>query len=607
MKHADRVSPSVALSLASCLLVFAAPFAFAEPPAPDRDQVDRSPVDVVLTSDERWLIAVNQTSSTVSLIDANAGRVVDEIACGQHPSSLALSPDDRRLYVTGTYSGTLDAFELADGKLRPAGSVKVGFEPVGVAVSPDGRNAYVAQQAAAAVAVVDVEKLSVEGRIEVGRWPRYLALTPDGSRLAVGTSGDQSISVVDVKTRSMAFDEPIQGINIGHLITSADGKYAYFPWMVYRLNPITHRNIQAGWVLGSRIARVRLDESARREAMTLDPRGKAVSDPHGIGMTRDEAWLVASGSGTHELLVYRTEGLVLQSTGGPGDHIDPLLAFDEQRFYRVPLGGRPMGLKVSRDNRRVFVANYLANSVQIIDLGQRAVAQTIDLGGPKQPSLARRGEAIFYDGQRSLDQWYSCHSCHYDGTTNAVAMDTLNDGSLQTFKTVLSLKNVDKTAPWTWHGWQTDLEAAMKKSLTETMLGPQPTDDDVRALVAYLSSAESPPNPYRLPENQLSAAALRGKGVFESEKAGCTDCHSGPYFTDGEIHDVGLGSPRDEYEGYNTPSLVGLYQRVRLLHDGRGKNLEKALSGPHNPAKVTGRGELSEAELADLIEYLKTL
>jgi YVTN family beta-propeller protein len=360
-------------------------------------------------------------------------------------------------------------------------------------------------------------------------------------------------------------------------------------------------------VLGSRIARVRLDESSRREAMTLDPQGKAVSDPHGIGMTHDEAWLVASASGTHELLVYRTEGLVLQSTGGPGDHIDPHLAFDRQRFYRVPLGGRPMGLKISRDNRRVFVANYLANAVQVVDLDSRGVTQTIELGGPAQPSLARRGEAIFYDGQRSLDQWYSCHSCHYDGATNAVAMDTLNDGSLQTFKTVLTLKNVAQTAPWTWHGWQTDLEAAMRKSLTETMLGPRPTDDDVRALVAYLSAAESPPNPYRGEQAAPSETALRGKAVFESEKAGCANCHSGPYFTDGEIHDVGLGSPRDEYEGYNTPSLVGVYQRVRLLHDGRGKSLEKTLAGPHNPAKVTGRGELNETELADLIEYLKTL
>ena len=49
-----------------------------------------------------------------------------------------------------------------------------------------------------------------------------------------------------------------------------------FPWMVYRNNPITAGNIRLGWVLASRIARVRLDGPARREAMSLDPQGKAI-------------------------------------------------------------------------------------------------------------------------------------------------------------------------------------------------------------------------------------------------------------------------------------------------------------------------------------------
>jgi cytochrome c peroxidase len=305
--------------------------------------------------------------------------------------------------------------------------------------------------------------------------------------------------------------------------------------------------------------------------------------------------------------VYRLKDLPLIGYGGPGDHIDPQLAKDRNRFLRIPLGGRPMALCLSKDSRHEYVSNYLSNSVQVVDLEERKVAQTIELGGPAEPSLARRGEAIFYDGRRSLDQWYSCHSCHYEGGTNAVTMDTLNDGTNGTFKTVLSLYNVTRTRPWTWHGWQTDLSAAMHKSLTETMLGPKPTEADREALVAYLDTLEPPPNPYRNADGSLTEAAERGRQVFLSEKAGCANCHSGPHFTDGQIHDVGLGSPRDMYDGFNTPSLLNVHNRMVYLHNGRAKSLEETLTDLHNPAKVTGLGELTDQERQDLIEYVKSL
>ncbi len=146
----------------------------------------------------------------------------------------------------------------------------------------------------------------------------------------------------------------------------------------------------------------------------------------------------------------------------------------------------------------------------------------------------------------------------------------------------------------------------MKKSLADTMLGPPPTDDDAAALLAYLQSMETPPNPFR-GSGSLSAAAERGKQIFETEKAACATCHSGPHFTDGRIHDVGLGSPRDRYQGYNTPSLRGVYQKVKLLHDGRADSLRDVLTGPHAPENVAGSGKLSDDELSDLLEYLKTL
>jgi YVTN family beta-propeller protein len=570
------------------------------------EELNRSPVDLVLGPGDAWLATVNQTSDTVSLVRTSDGKLLDEVAVGHHPVGIALAPDGKTLLVTGHYSGDLTLLELAGARLKKLGAIDAGHQPHGIVVAPDGKTAYVACTASAEVAVVDLEQRAVVARIEVGRWPRHLALSPDGSRLAVATSGDRGVTIVDCHERKALYQEQFVGLNIGHMQISKDGRYVWFPWMVYRNNPITAGNIRLGWVLASRIARVRLDGPARREAMSLDPQGKAIADVDGLALTSDESRLVVSASGTHELLVYRTDGLPLKDYGGT-DHIDPELLKDADRFFRIELGGRPMGLKIGHDDRTAFVANYLDNSVQVVDLDARKVTRTIALGGSAQPSLARRGEAIFYDARRSLDQWYSCHTCHYEGGTSSVAMDTLNDGSPFTLKTVLPLYNIHETGPWTWHGWQTDLTAAMKRSLADTMLGPPATDADAQALLAYLQFMEPPPNPFRGSGGSVSAAAERGKRVFESEKAACVSCHSGPHFTDGRIHDVGLGSARDRYQGYNTPSLRGVYQKVKLLHDGRADSLRDVLTGPHAPESVAGSGKLNDSELNDLLEYLQTL
>jgi cytochrome c peroxidase len=283
------------------------------------------------------------------------------------------------------------------------------------------------------------------------------------------------------------------------------------------------------------------------------------------------------------LLVYQLPGLPFQDYGGPGDHIDPKLLKDTNRFHRIPLGGRPMTVRYTSDGSRILIANYLDNSVQIVDPASRGIVRTLSLGGPKRPSLARQGEALFVDGKRSLEQWYSCHSCHYEGHTNSLVMDTRNDGRDGNFKTVLSLRNVTHTPPYTWHGWQKELDLSIRKSMTDSMLGKEPTEAEVKALSAYLETLKPPPNPYRQEDGSLTPEAQRGEKIFRSVKAGCSTCHSGPYFTDGKIHDVGLGKRDDAFKGFNTPSLIGLYDRVLLLHDGRATSLEEVLKGPHNP------------------------
>ncbi len=577
-------------------------------PAPPLAGEYRSPVDLVLLQDDTWLVVANQTSNSLSLIDVESGEVLDELPIGEHPAAIAKCLGGNHILVSCAYSGHVSLVQAEGGQLRKLHTIDVGFEPTGLAVAPDGQTAYVGLVASGEVAELNLTEAKLTRKIAVGAWPRYLAVSPDGKRLAVGLSGESKIAVVDLTQGEVAFTSKLSGgINIGHMQCSDDGKYVYFPWMIYRSNPINRDNIRRGWVLGSRIARVRLDKQEYREAITLDVPGMAVADPHGIAMSEANGQLVVSASGSHDLLIYRYEDLPWESIGGPGDLIDPKLMQNRDLFGRIDLGGRPMGLTMANDGHTVYVADYLRDAIHVVDIEDRRIVRRIPLGKRPAPSQQRHGEELFYDARRSLDQWYSCHTCHYNGGVNSKAMDTWNDGSALTMKTVLPLNHLDQTGPYTWHGWQEDLHDAMHKSFTTTMQGRPASPRETDALLAYLKTDRTPPNPFREKDGSLSAAAQRGQKVFQSATANCASCHSGEHFTDGAIHDVGLGSDEDEYQGYNTPSLTGIYRKVRFLHDGRAGSLEEVLQDYHSPEEVSGTQALTESEVTDLISYLKSL
>src|SRR5438034_10661784 len=86
---------------------------------------DRSPVDLILTPDGRYLLVANQTADTISLIELSSGRVTAEVPCGRRPAALALTPDGRRALVSASYGGELTVFERSDDRLDRAGVVRL--------------------------------------------------------------------------------------------------------------------------------------------------------------------------------------------------------------------------------------------------------------------------------------------------------------------------------------------------------------------------------------------------------------------------------------------------------------------------------------------------
>ena len=166
---------------------------------------------------------------------------------------------------------------------------------------------------------------------------------------------------------------------------------------------------------------------------------------------------------------------------------------------------------------------------------------------------------------------------------------------------MLSLLGTGMTDPWAWNGQMKELHTQVEKSIETTMHG-KARPAQIGDLVAYLHSLDpAPPLDPKADSDADRQSLDRGRALFRSR--GCAACHIPPltYTSHGTV-DVGL---RDEAGQtlFNPPSLLGVSQRARFLHDGRAATLEEVFS---DHAHQVEEG-LTEEELRDLVRFLRSL
>ena len=127
--------------------------------------------------------------------------------------------------------------------------------------------------------------------------------------------------------------------------------------------------------------------------------------------------------------------------------------------------------------------------------------------------------------------------------------------------------------------------------------------------MAYLDTLEAAAQPVPRPRTAASTeAAQRGEQVFEGEKAGCATLPQRARTSPTARSTTSASARRATSTRATTRRRCWASTTACCyLHDGRAKTLEEVLTGPHNPAKVTGQGELTGRGAGDLIEYLKSL
>ncbi len=164
-------------------------------------------------------IAINYEGTIVYALSAGGGGVLQSINAttfttigtakiGGTPLSVAITPDDKYLYIT--QSGTNTVLVADAHTLAPILSIPVGSTPQAIAISPDGEAAYVANYASNTVSVISVKTNTVIKTIPVGTSPEGIAVSPGGNTVLVTNYGSNTMSVIATSNLSVT-----RTVNVG--------------------------------------------------------------------------------------------------------------------------------------------------------------------------------------------------------------------------------------------------------------------------------------------------------------------------------------------------------------------------------------------------------
>lgn len=173
--------------------------------------------------------------SSISIVDPEAMVEVARTRTGPMPHGSRISPDGLHHYSCAMMSGHLFEIDALSFKVtrrlqldekQPEAHQSL-VKPTWVHPHPRKRLAYVALNAAAQIAEIDLDQWRVTRRFRTGKGPYNLELTPDGSKLVASYKTDAAVGIWDTKigkelARVPSFQKVTHGVSI-----SPDGHFAF--------------------------------------------------------------------------------------------------------------------------------------------------------------------------------------------------------------------------------------------------------------------------------------------------------------------------------------------------------------------------------------------
>jgi len=183
------------------------------------------PKILALSQDGKTLFAANWNGHSVTQIDVAHGKVVRTLAVGDHPRGMALTKEGT-LYVANFDQTSIDVFAGPD--YRWVTRYEVCRIPRHLALSPDDKTLYISCYHDSELHALDLATGHVTHKVPIGKNPKSIEVSKDGRYVFSADYGEtsHSVSVVDT-TDWTARIFVVPGMDRGSGIAIAeDGKHA---------------------------------------------------------------------------------------------------------------------------------------------------------------------------------------------------------------------------------------------------------------------------------------------------------------------------------------------------------------------------------------------
>jgi mono/diheme cytochrome c family protein len=516
-------------------------------------------------------------------IDAGSLAITRSFSAANQPRWLALHPSGRSLYAASAMGGTLTWIDLETGRSHEIRLPEANrFDPFNGTESPmsvrltgDPALSSRAEELLVPALYVDHNSPVAEGedgKIEPGGGGGYDSgrITPVVAVIPVDGDGEPQLEDIAVIAPSAFTNAPVSG---------------YF-------------------------ASVAVDPASELVIATVEGGAAAVAFP--LDVPSNDEFLGGA---------FEFDGAARVAPGG-------VLPFEFRQTVALVTAAGPRGIAFSSDGR-AHIYSFLDRAVEEFDLDQikstllgenDGSGRALDIAAPEPaigfiggnaiaasarveiaaevlPDLIARGRRMFFatNDQRmaAVGAHVSCGTCHFDGRNDGLTWNFTRGGR----QTPSLAGKVSLTAPVRWEGDKETVAIDAMSTSQGLMGGNGLTEADAQAIEAFIDTNPEVDVPLRGVDDE---SIRRGKAIFEREDVGCASCHNGGRFADNKVQPM-FGLPQAK-----TRSLVGIAASEPYLHDGRAATLRDVVLLARD-GSMGNTGALSDAEIDDLVRYLKSL